>query len=347
MMRAVVIHAPRDLRIDRVDVADPGPGELRVRLAAGGICGSDLHYYQDGGFGAVRIKEPMILGHEVAGTVAALGAGVTTLKVGDKVAINPSRPCGHCRYCIEGRRQQCLDMRFYGSAMRFPHVQGAFRDELVIEAAQAFPVGADTPLEEAAFAEPFSVALHAVTAAGSLIGKRVLVTGTGPIGCLVVLAAHHAGAGEIVATDISDPALAMARRIGADRGLNVASDPAALAEFRADKGYFDAVFECSGSVRALAGLPDVVRAGGSITLVGMGGDASLPVSLLVAKEIALRGSFRFDGEFAWAVDLLARRAVDVRPLLTRTFPLERAVEAFELAGDRAHAMKVQLSFDVA
>ena len=284
MMRAVVIHAPRDLRIDRIAAAEPAPGEVRVRLAAGGICGSDLHYYQDGGFGTVRIKEPMILGHEVAGTVVAVGQGVTAVKAGDRVAINPSRPCGHCRYCIEGRRQQCLDMRFYGSAMRFPHVQGAFRDELVVEAAQAFPVGPDTPLEEAAFAEPLSVALHAVVQAGSLIGKRILVTGTGPIGCLVVLAARHAGAGEIVATNVSDPALAMARKVGADRTLNVASDPQALAGFGADKGYFDVAFECSGNSRALAGLPQVVRAGGVITLIGLGGDTSLPVSLLVTKE---------------------------------------------------------------
>jgi L-idonate 5-dehydrogenase len=344
-MRAVVIHAPRDLRIDRIAAADPAPGEVRVRLAAGGICGSDLHYYQDGGFGTVRISEPMILGHEVAGTVIALGQGVTAVQVGDRVAINPSRPCGHCRYCIEGRRQQCLDMRFYGSAMRFPHVQGAFRDELVIDAAQAFPVGPDTPLQEAAFAEPLSVALHAVAAAGSLIGKRILVTGTGPIGCLVVLAARHAGAGEIVATDICDPALAMARKVGADRTLNVGSDPGALAAFGADKGYFDLAFECSGNARALAGLPGVVRAGGAITLIGLGSEAPLPVSLLVTKEITLRGSFRFDGEFAWATELLAHRGVDVRPLLTDTFPLERAVEAFDLAADRARSMKVQLSFN--
>ncbi len=128
-------------------VAGPGPGEVKVSLAAGGICGSDLHYYQHGGFGTIRLKEPMILGHEVAGTVAAIGEGVTRVKVGDHVAVNPSHPCGHCRYCIEGHSNQCLDVRFYGSAMRFPHVQGAFRDEIVITQEQAFPVKPDVPLE--------------------------------------------------------------------------------------------------------------------------------------------------------------------------------------------------------
>ncbi|HXP96227.1 MAG TPA: L-idonate 5-dehydrogenase [Telmatospirillum sp.] len=345
MMRAVVVHAPRDLRIEEITVADPGPGEVRVRLAAGGICGSDLHYYQDGGFGTVRIKEPMIVGHEAAGVVAAVGAGVTSVKVGDKIAINPSKPCGQCHFCRTGEHQHCSDMRFFGSAMRFPHMQGIFRDEMVIDAAQAIPVGQDTPLEEAAFAEPLSVALHAVTQAGSLIGKRVLVTGTGTIGCLVVLAAHHAGAGEITATDISDPALAIAKTVGADRTLNVMSDPQALAAYNADKGYFDVIFECSGNGRVLAGLPDIVKPRGVITLIGIGGESALPVSVLVVKEIALRGSFRFDSEFAWAADLLARRAVDVRPLLTGIFPLERAVEAFDLAGDRSRSMKVQLSFN--
>jgi L-idonate 5-dehydrogenase len=345
MMRAVVVHAPRDLRIEEITVADPGPGEVRIRLAAGGICGSDLHYYQDGGFGTVRIKEPMIVGHEASGIVAAVGSGVSSVKVGDKIAINPSKPCGQCRFCRAGDHQHCSDMRFFGSAMRFPHMQGIFRDEMIIDAAQAIPVGQDTPLEEAAFAEPLSVALHAVTQAGSLIGKRVLVTGTGTIGCLVVLAAHHAGAGEITATDISDPALAIAKKVGADRTLNVMSDPQALAVFQADKGYFDVIFECSGNGRVLAGLPEIVKPRGVITLIGMGGETALPISVLVAKEIALRGSFRFDGEFAWAADLLARRAVDVRPLLTGIFPLDRAVEAFDLAGDRARSMKVQLSFN--
>jgi len=345
MMHAVVIHAPRDLRIDPVDVADPGRGEVRVRLAVGGICGSDLHYYQDGGFGTVRIKQPMILGHEVAGTVVVVGPEVTTVAVGDRVAINPSKPCGRCRYCIAGQRQQCLDMRFFGSAQRFPHVQGAFRDEMVIDAAQAVRVGPGTSLQEAACAEPLSVALHAVTRAGSLIGKRVLVTGTGTIGCLTILAARHAGAAEVVVTDISGAALATARKVGASRTLNVATDPQALADFSADKGYFDVAFECSGNGHVVSGLPAVVRAGGLVMLVGLGNDTPLPLSLLVTKEIALHGSNRFDAEFAWATELLARRAVDVRPLLTGAFPMERAVKAFDVAADRSRSMKVQLIFN--
>ena len=135
-MKALVIHAAHDLRLEERDAADPGPGEVRLRLAVGGVCGSDLHYYHHGGFGAVRLREPMILGHEVSAHVESLGVGVTGLDVGDLVAVSPSRPCGACRYCLEGLPNQCLNMRFYGSAMPFPHIQGAFRQMLVADAGQ-------------------------------------------------------------------------------------------------------------------------------------------------------------------------------------------------------------------
>src|SRR5436190_154137 len=132
-MRAAVLHAAKDLRIEEVATAALGPGEVEVRIEAGGICGSDLHYYKHGGFGTVRLREPMILGHEIAGTVRAIGPGVTRVRIGSIVAVNPSRACRHCDYCQRGLQNHCRDMLFYGSAMRFPHVQGAFRERLVVE----------------------------------------------------------------------------------------------------------------------------------------------------------------------------------------------------------------------
>src|SRR5512145_195287 len=125
-MKAVVIHAAKDLRIEDRETQAPGTGQVEIQIEAGGICGSDLHYYNHGGFGTVRLREPMILGHEVAGTVKALGDGVSTLAVGDRVAVSPSRPCGSCDYCQRGQQNHCLNMRFYGSAMPMPHIQGAF-----------------------------------------------------------------------------------------------------------------------------------------------------------------------------------------------------------------------------
>src|SRR3954447_10945335 len=214
MSLAVVIHAPRELRLEETEVPALGPKDVEVRIRHGGICGSDLHYYQDGGFGTVRIREPFIPGHEIAGEVMLTGPAVTRVRPGDKVAVDPSRPCGHCRYCLEGMPRHCLDMRFFGSAMRFPHVQGGFREVLVCTEAQAVPVPQGLRLEHAVFAEPLSVCLHGATQAGPLLGKRVLVTGTGPIGALALLVARQAGAREIVTTDLADPPLQLARCIG-------------------------------------------------------------------------------------------------------------------------------------
>jgi len=343
-MRAAVLYAAKDLRIEPVATAPLRSTEVEVRIEAGGICGSDLHYYQDGGFGTVRLKEPMILGHEIAGTVSRTGAEVASVKVGERVAVNPSRPCNACRYCQEGNQQHCLDMLFYGSAMRFPHVQGGFREVLVCDAAQAVPVPAGMSAAQGAFAEPFAVCLHAVNRAGPLLGKRVLVTGAGPIGALTIIAARRAGALEIVATDVADAPLAAARKIGADATVNV-SEPDALSRYEADKGAFDVMFEASGNARALAGGLAVVRPQGVIVQIGIAGaEMSLPMNTVVAKEIELRGTFRFHEEFALAVALIGGGLVDVLPLLTATVPLAEANDAFALAADRSRAMKVQLAF---
>jgi L-idonate 5-dehydrogenase len=155
-MRAIVIHAARELRVEERPDARAGPGAVAVRIAAGGICGSDLHCFQHGGFGTVRLREPMILGHEVAGTVAATGPGVTRVAVGDRVAVSPSGPCGACRHCLEGLPNHCLAMRFSGSAMPMPHVQGAFRDVLVRDEGQC-ERATNASASALAMAEPFAV----------------------------------------------------------------------------------------------------------------------------------------------------------------------------------------------
>ncbi|MGJ4951968.1 L-idonate 5-dehydrogenase [Bradyrhizobium sp. HKCCYLS20291] len=343
-MRAVVIHAPKDLRIDSFPDPAPGAGEVRVKIAAGGICGSDLHYYHHGGFGTVRIKQPMALGHEIAGHIAAVGAGVTGLSEGTRVAVNPSLPCGTCAYCREGLRNQCLDMRFMGSAMRDPHVQGGFREYVTVDAAQAVPIAPSLSLGEAAMAEPLSVCLHAAHQAGSLLGKRVLVTGCGPIGALSILVARYGGAAEIVATDVAEAPLAVARTLGASQALNVAAEPTALDPWRAGKGTFDVLFEASGNQAALRGALDVMRPGGVIVQLGLGGEMTLPINTLVTKELQLRGTFRFDREFALALRLMGEGLLDVKPLISATLSFEQAVAAFELASDRSRSMKVHLTF---
>jgi L-idonate 5-dehydrogenase len=343
-MKAVVIHAAKDLRVEDRDVSLPGPSQVAIAVGAGGICGSDLHYYNHGGFGAIRVKHPMVLGHEVAGTITALGQDVANLAVGDRVAISPSLPCDRCEYCLKGQQSQCLDMRFYGSAMRNPHVDGAFRQHLIAEARQCHKLAEGVTLSEGAFAEPFAVTLHAVSRAGSLLDKRVLITGSGPIGALCVVAARAHGAREIVVTDVTDAPLAYARSVSADETINVAAAPERLAAYGANKGSFDVMFEASGSAAALAAGLGVLRPRSVLVQLGLGGDVSISQNLIVSKEVDIRGSFRFHEEFGLAVDLINRRRVDVRPLLSATFPIIDAVAAFELASDRQRSMKVQLEF---
>ena len=342
-MQAAVIHGAGDLRVEHIGDTPMDAGEVRVRIRAGGICGSDLHYYQHGGFGAVRVREPMVLGHEIAGEVVEVGSAVTTVQPGDRVAVNPSRPCGACGFCLEGRPRHCSDMRFLGSAMRMPHVGGGFREVLVCSQAQAVAIPDDMPLESAAFAEPLSVCLHAAAQAGPLLGRRVLVTGCGPIGALCVAVVRMAGAREIVATDLSAAPLGIARRLGADLALDLRNDPAALDRFGADKGSFDVVFEASGSGAAVTGALAAARPGAVLVQVGLGGDMTLPMNVVFAKEIQLRGTFRFDAEFPAAVAAIASGRIDVAPLLTEIIPLADAVRAFQLAGDKTRAMKVQLA----
>ena len=342
-MKSVVIHSARDLRIEDRPATDPGAGQVEVRVAAGGICGSDLHYYNHGGFGTVRLKEPMILGHEVAGHITRLGKSVTGLKVGQLVAISPSRPCHTCAYCREAKYNQCLNMRFYGSAMPFPHVQGAFREVLVADATQCAPADG-LSVAEAATAEPLAVCLHAARRAGDLLGKRVLVTGCGPIGLLCILVARRSGAAEIVATDLTSFTLRMARQNGADGTVNVGQAPELMTAYEAGKGYFDLLFECTGVAQALVDGIAALRPGGTVVQLGLGGDMQLPVQAMTTKEIQFRGSFRFHEEFFTGVELMQKGLIDVKPLITQTVGLGDAESGFQLASDRNQAMKVHISF---
>ncbi|MDJ0612345.1 MAG: L-idonate 5-dehydrogenase [Rhizobiaceae bacterium] len=344
-MRSLVIHKAKDLRIEDTPVSAVGEGQVLVKMAAGGICGSDLHYYNHGGIGdTIRLKEPMVLGHEVSGHIVELGDSVTNLNVGDLVAVSPSRPCGHCQYCAQGQRNHCENMRFYGSAMPFPHIQGAFREMLVADASQCVKAEGLTAAE-AAMAEPLSVCLHGVRRAGELVGKRVLITGSGPIGTLCVLAARAAGAGEIIITDLVDSALAFASKVGADEAINMATSAEKLDKYQQGKGYFDILFECSGAAPALASGIAAMRPRGVVVQLGLGGDMNLPMQALTAKELDLRGSFRFHEEFEIAVNLMRKNMIDVKPLISHTVPLEDAVKGFELAGDRSQAMKTQIAFN--
>ena len=342
--RVCRLYGKGDLRLETETVAEPAAGEVRVAVKAGGICGSDLHYYQDGGFGPITVKQPIILGHEVAGLVEALGKGVSGLTIGQTVAINPSRPCNSCKFCDEGLFNHCLNMRFFGSAMRMPHEQGAFRDRIVVDAAQCVPLSDRHSAAEGACAEPLAVCLHAANQAGEIAGKRVLVTGAGPIGVLCAAVAKLRGAIEVVVTDLQDKPLAVASAMGATRTINVARDGAAMEPFSADKGHFDLAFECSAAAPAIASAIASVRPRGRIVQVGVTGNQPVPINALVGKEIQFVGTHRFHAEFAEAVKLIDEGKIDVKPMITHSIPVDRLDEAFRIAGDRTKAVKAQLIF---
>ncbi len=337
------VYAANDLRVLDVPVPEPEAGEVLIRLGAAGICGSDMHYYFHGGVGNFRIREPLTPGHEASGVVSAVGAGVTRVKPGDRIAVNPSRWCGQCAACREGRENLCVNMKFLGSASVFPHMQGMFCEYFVMPERQCVPVTAAVSLEEIAMSEPLSVALHSATRAGNLLGKRVLITGSGTIGCMMVLAARLAGAAHITITDVVDHPLGVARQVGADQIVRSDLLPPGSRLSEA-VGEPDVAFEVSGAVSALASALETVRRGGIIVQVG-----TLPpegmhllANQIMARELDLRGSFRFGNVFEMAVKAIADRRVDVRPVLSGTHPLAEAAAAITLARDKTRSMKVQL-----
>lgn len=338
------IHGAEDLRIEDVPCPQPGPDQALVKMGAAGICGSDMHYFRDGQIGKFKIQEPLIPGHEASGVIASLGPNVTGLEEGQRVAINPSHPCGTCSRCREGRENLCDSMFFLGSASVFPHAQGMFREYFLISAKQCIPVSNQVSLEELALSEPLSVGLHAVNRAGNLCGKKVLISGSGTIGCMVLLAAKLDGAEQVTMVDVLEEPLAIARKVGADQTLCVKPSASPSPELLNE---FDVVFEVSGGASALGNCIELVRRGGTIVQVG-----TLPVegvhlfaNQIMVKELDIRGSMRFGNVFSRAVRLLEGQRLNVQPILTGRFPIAEAAKALQLAFDKTVSMKVQIVTD--
>jgi L-idonate 5-dehydrogenase len=315
---------------------------LRVRRA--GICGSDLHYFEHGACGAFVPTRPFILGHEFAAEVAALGDGVNTVQVGARVTANPARACRVCEYCKSGRGNLCRHTIMLGSASTTPPTDGAFAEFVTVRADQCHILPPSMDDATAAMLEPFAVALHAVKRAETVSGKRVLVTGGGPIGLLVAMTARMFGAAPVALSDILASRRETALKLGADVGLNP-TDPhlAEIVRERVGDG-FDVVFEASGAKAALRQSFNLVRPGGTIVQIGTLGteDIPLPANQLMVREINLIGSMRYGNVFDEAIRLVQAGRIDLRPLISGVLPLTEAVEAMRLAGDKNNALKVQL-----
>lgn len=338
--QSCMINGKEQVEVISQQVNYQGEGTL-VRITRGGICGSDLHYYQHGKVGSFAVKMPMILGHEVIGHVVK--SDNPALKENQKVAVNPSKPCGHCKYCLAEEENQCTTMRFFGSAMYYPHVDGGFTQYKVVDSSQCIPYDNAADNRVMVFAEPLAVCIHAANQGGDLHGKKVFISGVGPIGCLIAAAAIAKGALEVVCADVSERSLAMATAMGATSTLHAGNGD--FTPYLADKGYFDVAFEASGHPSSLTRCLEVTRAKGTLVQVGMGGDVpGFPIMMLIAKEIKLVGSFRFTFEFNTAVEWLGNGTVNPLPLFSGEYDYQNIDAALQFAGDKTQAAKVQLTF---
>jgi L-idonate 5-dehydrogenase len=337
-MRAVVVHGPGDVRVDRLPDPVPGDGEVVVAMEWGGVCGSDVSYWRHGASGTAVLRHPMVLGHEVAGRVARLGAGVSGVVVGQPVTVHPALLVGDGALPdrLAGRTNLHPRVRYFGSAAFDPHTDGGFSELRVVRAEQLRPLPDGVSTRHGALAEPLGVAMHAVHRAGQVRGRDVLVNGAGPIGSLVVAAAKLVGAASVVAADIADAPLAVARAMGADEVRNVARGEAL-------PGDVEVVFEASGAPAALGPVLAATARGGTLVQVGNLPGSPAPAALgdLVTREITWVGSYRFVDDITDAVRAL-RDGLDVTPVISHVFDLDQAAEALAAAADPNNGGKVML-----
>jgi L-iditol 2-dehydrogenase len=316
-MRASVLKAPRTLVVEERRVPSPGPGEVLVEVGSVGVCGSDVHYYEHGRIGNYVVRDPLVLGHEAGGRVAAVGEGIEPSRVGERVAVEPGVPCGRCPLCRRGRYNLCRDVRFFAT----PPVDGAFCEYVVVPGDFAYAVPSSVSDDAAGLVEPLSVALWAHQRAGTAAGSRVLVAGAGPVGLLVTQVARAFGASGVVVSDID----AHRRELALSFGATDALDPATEATVPGD---FDVFIDCSGVPAAVAAGLRSVGPAGTAVLVGMGSDElTLPVSVLQDREVSLTGTFRYANTWPAAISLVVSGDVDLDALVTGRVDLDHVEDA--------------------
>ncbi|SDD66219.1 NAD(P)-dependent alcohol dehydrogenase [Actinokineospora iranica] len=333
-MRVSVLRAPGELALERRPIPAFGPREVLVRVLSVGTCGSDTHYYRHGRIGRFVVRAPLVLGHEPAGEVVAVGAEVERVRPGQRVSLEPGVPCFTCPLCASGRYNLCPRMRFFAT----PPVDGAFAEYVVHHEAMAHPVPDTVSDDAAALLEPLSVAIWACRKAGVGPGSRVLVSGAGPVGLLAVQAARAFGAAEVAVTDLRWARLSLARDLGASRAVDMGADtgPKEVSGFAPD-----ILIECSGSPEATAGGVLALGGGGRAVLVGMGGDTvALPLSHVQDNEITVTGVFRYANTWPTAIALASARTVDLDRLVTHHFGLADVEGALGAGAEDPTAVKV-------
>jgi len=319
VMQAAVLLEPGRIEVQRCPVPEPGPDDVLVRVAAVGVCGSDAHYYREGRIGDHVVTAPIVLGHEASGVVAAVGAGVSPDRVGQRVSIEPQRPDWSTDESRRGLYNLCPHMRFYAT----PPIGGALCDYVTIGSAFAHPVHDDISDDDAALFEPLSVAIAAVRKADVTGGSHVLVTGAGPVGLLTAQVARAFGATEVTVSDVVEGRRARAADFGATGVLDpIVDDVTALR--------VDALIDASGAPSAIALGIRAVAPAGRVVLVGLGHpEISLPVSVIQEHELILTGVFRYANTWPTALELVSTGAVDLGALVTGHFGLDQVAEALD------------------
>ncbi|MGI4894676.1 MAG: NAD(P)-dependent alcohol dehydrogenase [Janthinobacterium lividum] len=324
-MRASVLLEKGVIEMQERPVPTPADGEVLVRVGSVGVCGSDVHYYKHGRIGDMVVTAPLVLGHEVSGTVVSVGHGVSEDRVGDRVAIDPQVPCRTCRQCKTGRSNLCPFMEFYAT----PPFDGTFQDYVTAPADQAYTVPDSMSDETAALLEPLSVGLWAAHKAQIGPGDQVLVAGAGPIGAMVAQAARARGASDIVVTDFVDSRRERILDFGATRALHPIDDSAEIAEIRADS-----FIDCSGATPAVLSGINSTRGGGTVVLVGLGAEEMpIPVQLVATRELTLTGVFRYIDTWPRGIELVGAGSVHLDDMVTARYPLEQVEEALNADSD--------------
>lgn len=326
--RCLYLDADHKLTLVEKQVPIPGPGQVLLKIESNTICGSDVHFYQDGRLGNFVVDQPYVPGHEASGTVEACGENTSRFRSGDRVVIEPGIACGHCTACKLGRYNLCPNVTFLSA----PPVNGTLCDYLAVDENFVFPIPDSLSLDHAALAEPTAVAIHAVNRSRMRLGETGIIVGAGPIGLLTLLAFKAAGGGRAICVDLLDSRLEAAKALGADEVLKPdGKEPAIL-----DAG--DVVFETAGSAAATAQLFHMARAGGRVVQVGWpnGNHVALDVATMMEKELDYIGLTRYANVFDTAITWLADGRIDGSKLITHRFPLDRAVEAFNWTLQHPH-----------
>ena len=318
------------------------PNQLRINMKNCGICGSDIHYFLHGENGGRKIKEPLMLGHETVGEIIEVGKEVSKFKIDDRIAVNPALYCYNCKYCKTKNFNLCENVLFLGSAAKTPHTQGAFREQLIIDQSQCHIINDSVTYEEAAFAEPFAVALHASSFTEYNDNQKIVIAGCGPIGLLLLkILVQTVEQEKIFVLDVNNNVLDTAKKIGNINTINIKDNLNFINDYR---NFFDIGFEASGNVNSINNLIEICRRGANIIQIGNmpGGLIKINYNKVMIKELKLQGSYRFINEFDDAVNKINNKEYIFSDMLTHKFKLQDCEEAMKIASDKNKSIKVQV-----